>query len=604
MFSTVHQLAAIALLMTLQNPTDASAKIQSAPDPDVPVSSGDRITGAAFATRSPVLGTHGMVCTSQPLAAQVGLDILKAGGSAVDAAIATNAALGLMEPTSNGIGGDLFVIYWDNKKKELVGLNGSGRSPAGATLEQMRSKLEQLGVTDIPMRGALPVSVPGCVDGWFSMHERYGRLPMADVLAPAIRYAREGFPVTQVIGTYWRWSEPSFREFPEFQRVFMPNGRAPREGELFRNPDLAATYEALAAGGREAFYEGEMAERIAACVRENGGWMEASDLSTHRSEWVAPVSVPYRGYQMWELPPNGQGIAALQMLRLLEGYGETIGAQAGAWDGLGWHRLIEAKKLAYEDRARFYTDPDFAPAPIDSLLSEEYAALRRALIDDEQAADSYAPGDFPIEHGDTIYLTVADAEGNVASWIQSNYAGFGSGLVPEGLGFGLQNRGKLFHLEEGHANIYAPSKRPFHTIIPAMMTRDGLPVMSFGVMGGAMQPQGHVQVVSNIVDHGMNVQEAGDAPRWRHSGSSQPDGGEMTDGGVVHLESGVPQALRDALAARGHTLSIQSGGYGGYQAIWIDRLSADESGGGAAGRPKRVYRGASESRKDGAALGW
>jgi gamma-glutamyltranspeptidase/glutathione hydrolase len=569
-------LFALCLLMTTQDPTV----------------SGDRIAGLPFATRSPTLATQGMVCTSQPLAAQVGLDILQAGGSAIDAAIATNAALGLMEPTSNGIGGDLFVIYWDNEKRELVGLNGSGRSPSGADLETLRARLAELGEDTIPLRGALPVSVPGCVDGWFSMHERYGKLPMEQVLAPAIRYAREGFPVTQVIASYWSRAERTYADYPEFGRVFLPGGKAPKEGQVFRNPDLADTYERIARGGREAFYEGEVAEAIAACVQEHGGWLTTEDLAAHRSEWVDPVSVPYKGHEVWELPPNGQGIAALQMLRILEGY------ELGAWGPDTWHRMIEAKKLVYEDRARFYTDPDFAAADVEHLLSADYAAQRRALIDDDKAADRYPAGDMPIEHGDTIYLTAADADGNVVSWIQSNYTGFGSGLVPQGLGFGLQNRGKLFHLDADHANVYAPSKRPFHTIIPAMMTRDGLPVLSFGVMGGAMQPQGHVQIVVNMLDFGMNVQEAGDAVRWRHGGSSQPDGGEMTDGGTVHLESGVPDAIREALEARGHTVEVHASGYGGYQAIWIDNLVA-----GAEGR-ERVYRGASESRKDGAALGW
>ncbi len=571
-------LTALTLLMTLQNPDVA----------------GDRIAGAPFATRSPVLGTRGMVCTSQPLAAQIGLDVLQAGGSAVDAAIATNAALGLMEPTSNGIGGDLFVLHWDNAARELTALNGSGRSPRGATLEQLQARLDELGETDIPLKGALPVTVPGAVDGWFTMHARHGKLPMERLLEPSIRAAREGFPVTQVIAAYWERAERSYPDFPEFARVFLPGGRAPREGELFRNPDLADTYEAVARGGRDAFYEGEIAERIAACVQAHGGWLEASDLASHRSEWVDPVSVPYRGYEVWELPPNGQGIAALQMLRLMEGW------EPKAWDGLAWHRLVEAKKLVYEDRAAYYTDPDFAPPPLARLLSEEYADERRALVDDDRAADRYPAGDAAIEHGDTIYLVAADADGNVVSWIQSNYTGFGSGLVPEGLGFGLQNRGKLFHLDPGHANVYAPGKRPFHTIIPAMMTKDGLPVLAFGVMGGAMQPQGHVQIVSNIVDHGMNVQEAGDAPRWRHGGSSQPDGGTMTDGGTVHLESGVPEAIREALVSRGHDVQVHGGGYGGYQAIWIDDITDATADAGQG----RVYRGASESRKDGAALGW
>jgi gamma-glutamyltranspeptidase/glutathione hydrolase len=575
------------LLMTTQNPTSA----------------GDRIAGQSFATRSPTYATHGMVCTSQPLAAQIGLAVLKEGGSAVDAAIATNAALGLMEPTSNGIGGDLFALLWDNKAQELVALNGSGRSPLAGDLEQLKALLEQRGEDAIPMHGALPVSVPGCVDGWFTLHERYGKLPMSRLLEPTIRYAREGFPVSQIIAAYWRRAESSYDGHEEFSRVYLPGGRAPREGEMFRNPDLADTLELIAKGGRKAFYEGAVAESIVAAVQADGGWLALQDLEQHRSEWVTPVAVPYRGHQLWELPPNGQGIAALQMLRILSDYGpgaEGTGFWSDegpqAWNPLAWHRLIEAKKLVYEDRARYYADPHFAAAPLDHLLSAEYAAERRARIDDSRSALHQAPGEVPIEHGDTIYLTVADDEGNVVSWIQSNYAGFGSGLVPEGCGFGLQNRGKLFNLDPEHANAYAPGKRPFHTIIPAMLTRDGLPVLAFGVMGGAMQPQGHVQIVVNMLDHGMNVQEAGDAPRWRHSGSSQPDGGVMTDGGVVHLESGVPLEIRDALKALGHEISVHAGGFGGYQAIWIDDITGVAGG--------RLYQGASESRKDGAAVGW
>jgi len=573
-------LIALPLLMTLQYPT--------AP--------GDRTVGRPFATRSPVLGTHGMVCASQPLAARIGLRVLEDGGSAVDAAIATNAALGLVEPTANGIGGDLFVLLWDNQAGRLVGLNGSGRSARAAGLEPLRARLAESGLTDIPLRGALPVTVPGCVDGWFALHERYGKLPMERLLAPAIALAREGFPVSQVIASEWKGAEKAFAagaEFAEFRRVFLPGGRAPREGELFRNPDLADTYAALAEGGRDVFYNGRIAEGIAACVQAGGGWLGTEDLAAHRSEWVNPVSVPYRGYEVWELPPNGQGIAALQMLRMAEGFSPEPWGE----DGLGLHRLIECKKLVYEDRAAYYADAEAMRVPLARLLGSEYAATRRALIDDAHAAERCAPGELALEHGDTTYLSTADAEGNVVSWIQSNYSGFGSGLVPEGLGFGLQDRGKLFSLDPGHANVYAAGKRPFHTIIPAMMTRAGLPVLSFGVMGGAMQPQGHLQIVVNLVDAGMNVQEAGDAPRWRHEGSSEPDGSATLSGpGTVYVESGMPEAIVAGLRARGHTVEVKAGGYGGYQAIWIDDIAGKAGG--------RVYRGASESRKDGTALGW
>lgn len=548
---------------------------------------GDRIVGAPFASRSPVLARHGMVCASQPLAAQIGLDVLKAGGSAVDAAIATNAALGLMEPTGCGLGGDLFVILWDSKAQQLVGLNGSGRSARGLDLAGMRARLDDLGATSIPLHSGLAVTVPGCVDGWFTLHARYGRLPMARLLEPAIRYAREGFPMTPVIGEYWRRSRRVYGAFDEFMATYMPDGETVVEGQIFANPNLAASYEALVEGGRDAFYTGPMAADIVEAVTAAGGALSLGDLAAHRSEWVEPVSAPYRGHELWELPPNGQGIAALQMLRMLEH--DALDRD----DPLTWHRMIEIKKLVYEDRARFYADPAFAAAPLDVLLASDYAAARRALVQDDHAALELPAGELP-ELGDTIYLTVADDEGNVVSWIQSNYTGFGSGVVPRGRGFTLQNRGNLFHLEPGHANVYAPGKRPFHTIIPAMLTRDGLPVLSFGVMGGAMQPQGHVQVLVNLLDFGMNVQEAGDVARWRHDGSSQPTGEVMADGGVVHLESGVPDAVRQGLEQRGHRVVIDAGGYGGYQAIWIDDLGGDG----------RVYRGASEFRKDGAAVGW
>jgi len=553
-----------------------------------PAHAGDRLVGAPFATRSPVIAQHGMVCTSQPLAAQIGLDILKAGGSAVDAAIATNAALGLMEPTGSGVGGDLFVILWDNERRELVGLNGSGRSPRGLSLEGLKQRLGE--GDSIPLKSGLSVSVPGCVDGWFAMHERYGKLPMSEVLAPAIRYAREGFPLSQVIAYYWGSARryPDEPAFAAFRDTYMPGGQVPREGEVFRNPGLAATYAAIAEGGRDAFYTGPIAQGIVDAVALAGGALALSDLAEHSSEWVDPVSATYRGHEVWELPPNGQGIAALQILSTLEGQNEREDQP------LQWHRMIEAKKLAYEDRAKFYTDPDFEPAPVGRLVSAEYGKQRLALIDDDKAAQSLPAGDLPLEHGDTVYLTVADSDGNVVSWIQSNYTGFGSGVSPKGGGFTLQNRGNLFALDPGHANVYAPGKRPFHTIIPAMMTKDGKPVLSFGVMGGAMQPQGHVQIVSNMLDMGMNVQEAGDAPRWRHEGSSQPTGEVMTNGGRVLLESGVPDAVRAGLEARGHEVMVRAGGYGGYQAIWIDDIAS----------PDRVYRGASESRKDGAAIGW
>jgi len=544
----------------------------------------DRLGEAPYASRSEVLAPSAMAATSQPLATQVALDILKAGGNAIDAAIAANATLGLMEPTGCGIGGDLFAIVWDAGSGSLLGLNASGRSPRSLTLDYFLDR----GLQAIPERGPLPVSVPGAVDGWFVLHARLGKLPMSRVLAPAIRYAREGFPVSEVIAHLWAANARELSRFDGFAELYMPGGRAPRKGEVFRNPQLAATYELLAREGRDGFYTGEIARVIDTYMAAQGGFLRYQDLAEHRSEWVQPVSTGYRGYQVWELPPNGQGIAALQMLNILEGY--DLAAMGFGADYL--HLLVEAKKLAFEDRARFYADPDFYRAPVQELISKEYAARRRALIRMDRAAETLGHGDpVALESGDTIYLTVADAQGNMVSLIQSNYSGMGSGMTPPGLGFGLQNRGELFSLDPGHPNAYAPGKRPFHTIIPAFVTREGKPWLSFGVMGGAMQPQGHVQVLVNLIDFGMNLQQAGDAPRLRHDGSSEPTGGRLEQGGVVLLESGFAEPLRQALQARGHRLGKAPGGFGGYQAIMRDPHTG-------------MYVGASESRKDGQAAGF
>lgn len=548
----------------------------------------DRLTGRPFATRSEVLGRNGMVCTSHPLATQIGVDILKAGGSAVDAAIAANAALGLMEPMSCGIGGDLFAIVWSARDRKLHGLNASGRSPLGLSYEQLRAELTRLQVTNIPSTGLLPISVPGCVDGWFELHRRFGRLPMRALLAPSIRYAREGFPVPEVIAFYWK-SALNYRGLPGAAlETWAPGGKTPAHGEVFRNPDLAATYEMIATEGRDAFYRGALADRVDAFMRAQGGWLRRTDLERHTSTWVEPVSVNYRGYEIHELPPNGQGIAVLQMLNILEGFNlRTMGFQSA--DAL--HVMIEAKKLAFEDRARFYADPDFARVPVQGLLSKAYAAERRKLISMNRAARSYEAGHPPLDGGDTIYLTTADAEGNMVSLIQSNYRGFGSGIVVPGLGFGFQDRGEMFVMEPGHPNVYAPGKRPFHTIIPGFITKDGQPLISFGVMGGAMQPQGHVQVVVNLIDFGLGLQEAGDAARWQHEGSTDYHLPRMTTGGWVNLESGIPWEVVAELKRRGHDIRSDLGGFGGYQAIRWDATN-------------RVYHGASESRKDGCAMGY
>ena len=545
----------------------------------------DRVGGGeGHASRSEVIAPHAMAATSQPLATQVALDILKLGGSAVDAAIAANATLGLMEPTGNGIGGDLFAIVWDAEQRELTGLNASGRAPALMTLEYFSEQ----GIDMVPPFGPLPVVVPGAVDGWFELHGRYGRLSMAEVLAPAIAYAKSGFPVSEVIAYYFAANEKRIGHYPGFAETFMPNGSVPGKGEMFRNPRLAKTYEMLAEGGRDVFYKGDIARRIDAYMTEQGGLLRYEDLASHKSEWVEPVSTNYRGWDVFELPPNGQGIAALQLLNILEGF-DIASMGFGSADHV--HTFVEAKKLVYEDRARYYADPDFVDIPVDRLISKEYADERRALIDPEASADTYPPGDVGLEDGDTIYLTVADADGNMVSLIQSNYRGMGSGMTPGDLGFVLQNRGELFVLERGHPNALAPGKRPFHTIIPAFVMKDGEPLISFGLMGGAMQPQGHAQIVVNMVDFGMNLQEAGDAGRIRHKGSSQPTGEVMTEGGVVHLESGFSEATREELKARGHKLGPSDGGFGGYQAIMWDKEQA-------------VYYGASEVRKDGQAAGY
>jgi gamma-glutamyltranspeptidase/glutathione hydrolase len=551
----------------------------------------DRITGKAFATRSEVLAQHGMVCTSQPLASQAGIDVLKAGGSAVDAAIAANAALGLMEPVSCGIGGDLFAIVYSAKDNKLYGLNASGRSPLGLSFEQMQQELRKLKRTTIPSHGMLCISVPGAVDGWFELHKRFGKLPMNQVLAPAIGYARDGFPVSELIAYYWNLGVRGARtnSVPgTFLETFAPGGHAPACGEVFKNPNLANTYALLAEKGRDAYYRGEIADKIDAFMSANGGWLRKIDFEKHSSTWVEPISINYRGYDVYELPPNGQGITALEMLNILEGFElRAMGFQSA--DAL--HAMIEAKKLAFEDRAKFIADPDFAKVPAQGLLSKKYAAERRKLIHMHRAARSYDVGNPAFQQGDTIYLTTADAEGNMVSLIQSNYRGMGSGVVVPGLGFGFQDRGEMFVMEQDHPNAYAPGKRPLHTIIPAFIMKDGKPFLSFGVMGGAMQPQGHVQIVVNMVDFGLGVQEAGDAARWQHEGSTDYNLPRMTTGGWVNLESGIPWNTVAELKRRGHDIRSDLGGYGGYQAILWDSTN-------------KVYHGASESRKDGCAIGY
>ena len=594
----------------------------------------DRITGKPFATRSEVLGRHGMVCTSVPAATQVGLDILKRGGSAVDAAIAANATLGLMEPVSNGIGGDLFAIVYSAKENKLYGINGSGRSPLGLNYDQMKAELDKLGRKTIPPRGMLPISVPGCVDAWSELHKKFGKLKLSNDLAPAAKYADEGFPVTELIAFYWHFAPEIYKDSPgAFLETYTVDGkgRTPAKGEIFKNPALAKTLRLIGEKGRDVFYKGEIADRIDKFMRENGGFLRKADFEKHMSTWVDPVSTNYRGYDVFELPPNGQGIAALQILNILEGFDlKAMGRNSAET----LHAMIETKKLAWADRAKFYADPEFATIPLAQLISKQYAAERRKLIDPNHAAKTVAPGNPNVaqsskardtsisglvakiengqdvrwphrvraglasdarvtDDGDTIYMCTADDEGNMVSLIQSNYRGMGSGVVVPGLGFMFQDRGELFSMEQGHANVYAPGKRPFHTIIPGFVMKDGKPWEAFGVMGGGMQPQGHVQVLTNQIDFGLNVQEAGDASRWQHEGDNEPTGEKMEKGGYVEVESGIPYEVVRELEKRGHDMRFDVGGYGGYQAIKVEMHDG-----------LRVYIGASESRKDGQAAGY
>ena len=557
---------------------------------------GDRVTGASFATRSPVLARQGIAATSHPLASQVAIDILKQGGTAVDAAIAANSTLGLMEPTGCGIGGDLFALVWSPADRKLFGLNASGPAPKGLTFRDMLTELNKIGLSNVPSYGPFSVTVPGAVAGWYKLHERFGKLSMDTLLQPAIEYAESGFAVTQVVARDMAFNLRKYKEeihlipeFENFQKTFLHNGRMPLEGEVFRNQDLAQTLRTIAAGGRDAFYRGAIAQTIDTYARKVGLRLRISDLNSFEAEWVEPLSTDYRGYRVYELPPNSQGLAALQMLNILEGFDlQSLGHNSVDF----LHLQVEAKKLAFEDRARYYADPRFSDIPVEWLISKEYAKTRRIKIDHERAK-VYSPGTLP-ELGDTVYLTVADSSGLMVSLIQSNYLGMGSGLVADGTGFVLQNRGALFSLDPEHPNAYVRGKRPFHTIIPAFVTKDGQPFLSFGVMGGAFQPQGHVQILCNIIDFKMNVQEAGDAARYRHAGNSQPTSsltGGKTSLGVILVESGVSQKVREGLQARGHEVQVVSGAYGGYQAIRWDPVQG-------------VYHGGSEMRKDGAVIGY
>ncbi len=548
----------------------------------------DRLSGEMFATRSEVIAAHGMVASNHPLATQIGLDILKKGGTAVDAAIAVNAFLGFADPAMNGLGGDLFAIVWNEEEQQLYGLNGSGRSPKSLSADYF----QQQGMSRIPASGPLPVTVPGCVDAWFTLHEKFGKLEVSSLLQPTIAYAREGIPVAaeiaemmdyldrELIHSYGLPQDFEWNDLPGFTQLYRKAGRFPYKGERYQNPDLANTLELIASEGKAAFYQGIIAEKIATHLQSLGGFLSTEDFSSHQSTWIDPVSTNYRGYDVWELPPNGQGMAVLQMLNILEGYDM---ASFGFGSPEHIHYFTEAKKLVYADLAEYYGDPDFHDLPIGDLISKEYANRRRGEIADHQA-QNYGPGLASDNH--TIYLTVADDEGNIISLIQSNSWLFGSLEVVPGLGFPLQNRGSGFTLQPGHVNTYEPGKRPFHTIIPAFVTKDGKPYLSFGLTGGGMQPQGHVQILLNMIDFGMNVQEAGDAPRIRHEYQGSPS---QSNTGEIRLESGFPYKNIRELMRMGHRVSYGFERFGGYQAILFDG---------------EFYYGASESRKDGQAAGY
>ncbi|WP_425598238.1 gamma-glutamyltransferase [Dyella amyloliquefaciens] len=563
---------------------------------------GDRYSGNTWASRSPVIAQHGMAATEQPLASQAALDVLKKGGSAVDAAIAANAALGLMEPVLNGIGGDCFVIVWDPKTHKLYGYNGSGPSAKGRDLAKMKAEVKaaytKAGMPvkeHIPAVGSLPVTVPGTVDAWFALHEKFGKLPIAEDLAPAIGYAKDGFPITQLVAKYWKGNFAAFEkqkglieELDNARHTYLIDGHTPAEGEVFRNPDLARTLSIIAKDGRDSFYKGELAHTMDAYFKRIGGDLRYEDFADYHGEWVTPQSVNYHGYDVYELPPNGQGFAALEMLQILKGFDLR---KMGVGSAEAITAMLEAKRLAYEDLAKFYADPKFVKVPMKGLISEGYADQRRKEIHLDHANPSIGPGDPRLFDGDTTYFTTADKDGMMVSIIQSNYRGMGSGLVADGLGFMFQDRGELYSLDAKAANVYAAGKRPFHTIIPGFVLKDGEPFLAFGVMGGDMQPQAHVQVLTNIIDFGMNVQDAGDAARWRHYGNAETTGEPSIGIGKVEMESGFDPAVKAELARRGYTIEPGTGNFGGYEAILFDAR-------------QRVYWGATEMRKDGEVVGY
>ena len=544
------------------------------------LSSYDRITGLEFATRSEVIAVNGMAATSHPLATQTAISVLRKGGNAIDAAIAANAVLGLVEPTGCGIGGDLFAIVWSAEEQKLFGLNSSGPAPQNISIQ----KLKDRGINKIPPYGALPVTVPGAVAGWSALHKRFGNLKFKILFDDAINYAENGFPLSELIAYYIKRSSEVFKSYENFEEIWMTNGKTPKKGEIFKNPRLADNYRDIANSYGRSFYENDIAKNIVKSVNKKGGYFSLSDLQDYKPEWINPVSTNYRGLDVWELPPNGQGIAALQILNILENFDLS---RMGFGSAEYIHLFTEAKKIVFEDRAKYYADLNFSEIPVQKLISKDYAKERSKLLNLKKSSNSYDAGN--LENGDTIYLTVADKYGNMVSLIQSNYRGMGSGIIPDEAGFMLQDRGEMFSLDENHRNSLVGGKRPFHTIIPAFVTKDNKPYISFGLMGGAMQPQGHAQIVINIVDFGMNLQEAGDAPRIRHIGSSQPTGEKMSDGGYLSLEKKFSDSEIKKLKKLGHKFQYDLGGFGGYQAIMYK---------------DGVYIGASESRKDGHASGY
>ena len=568
------------------------------------VHAGDRPSGASWTTRSPALGCNGAAGTAHPLATQTAIGILKRGGSAADAAVAANAVLGFVEPTSSGLGGDCFAFVWDPKTAKLEGMASSGPSPRGLSLETVRARSVVVdGKHVLPKLGAVTVSVPGALAGWWALHERYGKLPWAELFEPAIQACENGAPNPQIIGYYIKRNLAAFvrpgsgvEETANAMHTYAPGGTAPNENQVRRNPDLARTYRAIAQGGRDAFYDGPIADTIEAYFKRIGGWMTRADLRAMQAEWPTPLQTTYRGVTVYGMGANTQGLATLQMLSMIEhfdmrGFGfqspESLQVQ------------IEAKRLAYEDRARFYADPHFSKVPVEWLNSKAYAAERAKLIDPKKILAPVYPGQAP-SHGDTTYFTTADKDGMMVSIIQSNFRGMGSGLVADGLGFMFQDRGELFSLEDGHPNLYAPGKRPFQTIIPGFAAKDGLPWLSFGVMGGDMQPQGQAQIIVNRVDYGLDVQSSADSPRWHHEGSSQSMGEDQAGlgpKGILRLEAGVPQATQNALKALGWPLGASDGGFGRYEGIEV--ITSDY-----AGHKDRVYAAGSEMRADGVALAY